>query len=137
MSFELDQEDDVVASAVPAGEYLVRVAHLEMAEGNYGKQIKFRLEVCDGEHTGSSIKSWVDARLTPTSLLSEYVRTFVFNGKDIPKGYKLKSSELKGTHGYVTCEDYEGNNGSVWPRVVGMSPVDGDDMDDETSPYDE
>ena len=67
-------------------------------------------------------------------MLTRYVEAFIFGGDDIPKGYKLKSGEFKGTHAYVTCEEYTSSNGAVWPRVVEIAPC---DPEDEPSPYED
>jgi hypothetical protein len=129
----LEGDDDVVAIVIPAGEYLVRIAHMEKTKGKLGDQIKFRLEVCDGDYEGGSIRSWVDAKLTQTSRLGQFVRNALFEGEEIPSDYKLKSSDLIDAHVTVDCEEYEASNGTVWPSVVAIRPTDyeGD------SPYDE
>jgi len=56
--------------ALDPGQYVVKVADLELTEGQYGKQIQWSLRVKDSDAT---LKAWTSAKMSSGSKLGKWV----------------------------------------------------------------
>ncbi len=107
-----------VYETIPAGLYAGKVVAIEDATGDFGPQLKYRIEL----DSGTNLTTWSSQAFSPKSKLYGWTQAIVFNGAAIPKDYILDTDALldKPVMVNVTTVD---KDGATFNRVKDLLPL--------------
>jgi len=106
-------------ATIPTGEYVATVSSIEPAEGNYGPQLRWTLDVVSPEeHAGTSLLAWSS---TSGSLKSKNVRWFgACMGRTIEPPEEIVTDDLIGRQVVVVVTVKETDDGGEYNRVENL-----------------
>lgn len=81
---------------VDAGSYRARVEDVELTEGEFGPQLKFKFRLAEESFEDVVLLAWASAKFSPKSKLFSWVNALVFGGAGIDASYDLDTDTLRG-----------------------------------------
>jgi hypothetical protein len=106
---------------LPVGEYRVKILDVSEAEGKFGPQLQFKVQVSDGPHAGAELLSWCSRTFSPKSKLYQWVESAL--AVPIPKEYTLDTDTLIGREALATVMVRELDGGGEANRVERVRAV--------------
>lgn len=103
---------------IPVGEYPAVITDIELEEGNYGQQLKFRFEVIEGEYAGKDLLGWCSPKLNPRSKLYGWAAA-ALNG-NIPK--QLDTDDLLAKEVTLTVVKKVKEDGATYNKIDSVAP---------------
>ena len=79
---------------LPTGEYRVKVAELTTVEGRYGEQLRWRLQVVQGDYAGRLLTAFCNPSGNPASKCGRWVAALL--GRSLQTGEQIELATLVG-----------------------------------------
>ncbi|MFZ2096380.1 MAG: hypothetical protein WAV05_07050 [Anaerolineales bacterium] len=107
---------------IPAGTYSAKFATVEQTTGQFGDQIKFKLELPpDEEGESRSLIAWASMKFSPKSKLYEWAKAAIFEGGDIPLDYNIDCDEFLGKKVRIVVTEAD-KDGTIINKIVQLLP---------------
>ena len=107
----------------PAGEYPAKITNIEKVDGQFGEQLKFTFTLQpneDGEKR--ELIGWTSFVFSNRSKLYKLVRSALFNGGKIPRGYTLDTDELLGKPVVLVVTKRLNDSGEEFNKIDDVLP---------------
>ena len=109
------------------GLYPAQVEEVELADGQYGRQVKVKFQIDDDEEQGLEDRfliGWASASFGPKSKLWAWARVLLFGGRDIPDEFEeIDIDTLKGRRCLLSVTTKQGADGGTYNKIADLLPV--------------
>ena len=118
MAMELKATDFEV---IPTGEYPARILKVSQDTGQFGEQLKFALEIAQGEHKGTQLLYWTPAKLSSGNKLGKLV---IAAGIDFESGEVVNIEDvLNRVVSATVIISQKKSDGSEFNKVEGLRAI--------------
>ena len=107
---------------VDAGTYRARVDGVELTEGEFGPQLKFKFGLAEEGFEDVTLLAWASAKLSPKSKLYGWVNALIFAGAGVPADFDLDTGELVGKECQLLVEVTKKDTGE-YNKVKDVLPI--------------
>jgi hypothetical protein len=106
--------------SLPTGEYIAKVDNVEEVTGQYGVQLKWTLEVADGDFKGKQLPAWTQLSASLKGKLAKWSKAC---GIELEDGDIFDTDDLKGSRCTVVVVETEAKDGSgSYGKVMDLKP---------------
>lgn len=106
---------------IPTGKYPAKINQIEVADGQFGPQLRFTFELPPGENSESrTLIGWCSQKFSNKSKLYGWTKA-AFGGESIDRSYTFSSDDLVGKKVNLTVVEKENDDG-VFNKIEGVTP---------------
>lgn len=106
---------------IPTGKYPAKINQIEVADGQFGPQLKFTFELPPGEDGETrTLIGWCSQKFSNKSKLYAWTKA-AFGGEPIDRSYTFSSEDLIGRKVNLTVVEKENEDG-VYNKIEDVTP---------------